>query len=137
LDLFDLPEPPGLFARGARDIRDTISFLFQFAKDLSQPSQRDGREHIDYVPSQAFTEFVRYHMKTRDGKSIDGIRYRSSRNGRACVVLFCERENCIDVDEWNRKERILRLQEGSLGRLSEEQFREARDRIAKRRQDNE
>jgi len=125
LDLFDLPEPPGFFASGTHEIRETIKFLRQFARDLSQPIPRDGKEHIDYVPSQAFTEFVRYHMKAQNGESIDGIRYRSSRNGRPCIVLFCERENCIATEDWQRAERILRLEECSLQRFSEEQFREA------------
>jgi hypothetical protein len=53
------------------------------------------------VPTQVFTEYVRYHMITYDGKPIDGIRYRSSfdyhdsHGDRGCYVLFFEQDECM------------------------------------------
>jgi RES domain len=55
---------------------------------------RRRKQHIEYVPTQVFTEYVRYHMAAPDGKPVDGIRYLSSWDRRPCVVLF------LDADDW-------------------------------------
>ena len=81
LDLVNLPKMPGFFQQGTSEFRDTLSFLRHFAIDLAAPVTRDGREHIEYVPTQAFTEYVRHEMTLHDGATVDGIRYRSAVNG--------------------------------------------------------
>jgi hypothetical protein len=106
LDLVDLPDPPSYFDIDRRDLYHAVVFLRRFARDLAIPITRDGREHIEYAPTQAFTEFVRFEMKADTKKGFAGIRYRSSRNGRPCVVLFCGQAECVDdpdaygVDRW-------------------------------------
>ena len=58
------------------------------------PIARDDRIHIDYVPTQVVTEYVR-SARFPDGR-LDGIRYRSSRReGGISVVLFADQTNVI------------------------------------------
>ena len=63
LDLADLPPIPSLF----EEISDTLPydphkalrFLHRLADDISRPIERDDRVHIEYVPTQVVTEFLR------------------------------------------------------------------------------
>ena len=95
LDLVDLPAFPSFFQLGSSGFRNALVFLRHFAHDLSIPVVRDGREHIEYVPTQAFTEYVRYELRLHSDTVVDGIRYRSAINGRPCVVLFCTQDECV------------------------------------------
>ena len=94
LDLFDLSALPSYFAQDRRGEWDEVSFLRRFAAEVAKPIRRDGRSHVEYVPTQAFTEFVRFQMRRKPNGGIDGIRYRSSRDGKPCVVLFCTAQQC-------------------------------------------
>jgi len=114
LNLVDIPEVPSFFNKEAVDIRNDLIFLQNFAHDLSKQIQRDGREHIEYVPTQAFTEYVRWEMKTNDGQPIDGICYRSSKNGKSCYVLFCEQDECVGKPEFSVERRWLKFDISSL-----------------------
>jgi HEPN/RES N-terminal domain 1/RES domain len=115
LDLVDLPEVPSLFHLGLFDHRNTLIFLRHFATDLAAPVGRDGREHIEYVPTQAFSEFVRYELRADDGSPIHGIRYRSAANERTCYVLFCTRDECVSRHSQPRKaERWLEFDRESI-----------------------
>lgn len=96
LDLIDIPDPPSYFDIERRDLHHAILFLRRFVRELAEPIIRGGREHIEYVPTQAFTEYVRFQMKADDDHAFDGLRYRSSRNGKACVVLFCGQPECVN-----------------------------------------
>lgn len=95
LDLVELPSMPSFFQLGSSDYRNALVFLRHFAVDLAIPVPRDGREHIDYVPTQAFTEFVRYELRDPDGAQLDGIRYLSAVNALPCYVLFCTQDECV------------------------------------------
>ena len=79
LDLFDLPRVPSFFDIAAAEIRHSLIFLKRFAQTISESIIRDGREYIEYVPTQAFSEYVRYQMAADDGTAIDGIRFVSSK----------------------------------------------------------
>lgn len=114
LDLVDIPDVPSFFNKEAVDISADLIFLRNFADDLSEPIQRDGQEHIEYVPTQAFTEYVRWETKTNDGQSIDGIRYRSSKNGKSCYVLFCKQDECVDEPMFPVERRWLNFDLSSL-----------------------
>ena len=95
LDLVDLPGFPSFFKLGTSEYRHILHFLHRFAQDVAGKVPRDGTEHLDYVPTQAFTEYVRYELALAGGKSIDGIRYKSSANGHPCYVLFCGQAECL------------------------------------------
>ena len=73
VDLTNLPERPSIFG-GDADLYHQVVFLQQFIKDVTLPVILDGREHIDYVPTQVFTEYLRYSFPA----PIDGIVFPSA-----------------------------------------------------------
>lgn len=95
LNLTSLPTPPSYFSPDGPSRRHYIEFLKKFVKDLSLPIARDDRQHIEYVPTQVFTEFVRHVMKGPNGVPVHGIWYSSSRNGERCCVIFATQEECL------------------------------------------
>ena len=69
---------------------DWLIFLREFLLDFSSPIERDDRIHIDYVPTQVVTEYLR-DAKLEGDPPLDGIKYRSSRRkGGICYVLFID-----------------------------------------------
>jgi len=53
---------PSIFDEEQRDLRPTVRFLTDFAKDVSKPITKDGREHINYVPTQIVSEYMRHYV---------------------------------------------------------------------------
>jgi hypothetical protein len=96
LDLVGLPRTPSLFDGDHETILDraAIGFLHAFVDDLTKPIDKDGREHVEYVPSQVVTEYVRYRLSEKVGRPIDGIRYPSARlkDGTGCVLFFAQED---------------------------------------------
>ena len=90
LDLTEIPKTS--FWEQDRDYREQLRFLNTFSKEISKPIKPDNRVHIEYVPTQVFTEFLRYVFKYYGKESLDGIKYRSSINGKPCIVLFCNQK---------------------------------------------
>ena len=69
---------------------DWLIFMSEFLHDFSSPIERDNRIHIDYVPTQVVTEYLRDAKLERD-PPLDGIKYRSARRkGGICYVLFID-----------------------------------------------
>jgi hypothetical protein len=100
LDLADLPDIPSAFEEDGHHRIHPLRFLHEFAYDIVQPIDRDGREHIEYVPTQIVTEYFRRVFRDAQGDAIDGIIYDSSRpGGDRAFVLFCENEQCSDPDD--------------------------------------
>lgn len=111
LDLTELPDIPSVFADETRQFIHPMRFLHAFAADLVKRIARDGREHIEYVPTQIVTEFFRRVFRDADGKPLDGLLYRSSRPGAgtACVV-FAENDQCAEANfEGKPSKQFLRL----------------------------
>lgn len=78
-----LPEPPGFFELGQRERRFLCTFLHEFVEDLRKTVEKDGREHIEYVPTQVLTEYLKSSLP------IDGMIFPSAkREGGQCVVLW-------------------------------------------------
>lgn len=103
LDLTNIPENVSFFSDWDLMKRIGVGFLSSFAQDVSKPIKKDGLEHIEYVPTQVFTEFVRHDMTEHE--RIDGIKYRSSKNGRNCYVLFVEQDECLpDPSKYGNKQ---------------------------------
>lgn len=105
LNLTNLPEIPSIFDQNRNHLRSSLIFLRGFVGELSKPINKDGFEHIEYVPTQVFTEYIRHLFKSTNGASVEGILYPSARhtNGVSCV-LFIENEQCCDkVDERDGK----------------------------------
>lgn len=115
VDLVDLPAVPGFFSEVSRPSRQYLSFLRAFSREIAKPVPRDDRVHVDYVPTQVFTEFLR---DARFGnQNIDGIRYPSATSeAGANVVLFAtqrdvigavDRERCSwDPEPWLELKRV-------------------------------
>ena len=61
-----------------------------FLQDFSSPIESDDHIHIDYVPTQVVTEYLR--DATLDGlPPVEGIKYLSARRkGGICYVLFID-----------------------------------------------
>jgi hypothetical protein len=88
LDLAEIPQMPSLFDESYRHLRAGLKFMRAFADDLAEPIQRDGREHIDYVPTQIVSEFFRLRFNLPGG-SANGICFKSSKQvDGICVCLF-------------------------------------------------
>jgi hypothetical protein len=102
IDLTSLPPIPGYYS--VAPDRLLIAFLHDFVADLVKPITLDGREHIDYVPTQIVTEYLRYFTELE----IHGLRFASSQYlGGFNIVLFCDSTNCVnppgsdlDQDGW-------------------------------------
>jgi hypothetical protein len=86
-----------------------LLFLRNFARDLSASVVQDGREHINYVPTQVVTEYMRWLPAI----AIDGILFTSAQNGGTCCVIFCGPEGCANAGEETNKT-MLRLKNGSI-----------------------
>jgi hypothetical protein len=87
--------------------------MFDFMKDFTSPIDKDGREHIDYVPTQVVSEYFRSYMKTSAGTKVDGIIYPSAQNDKPCCVLFCGQEGCVSSSFGNKKQ-LLEMDKDSL-----------------------
>lgn len=123
LDLSSLPPIPSIFDVAQQQRRYNLVFLHSFAADLAKPIEREAgsrtKEHIEYVPTQIVTEYVRRVLRV-DGQHLHGIVYRSSRRaGHDCVVLFVDNEGCVEaLPGWTADSKaVLALVPGSAARL--------------------
>ena len=99
VNLVDLPSIPDLLDAEHRWQRDGLIFLHAFREDFVKPVIKDGREHVEYVPSQIVTEYFRYRFRYEGSMQVQGVLYPSARSpeGVACV-LFVSYEDC--ADDW-------------------------------------
>lgn len=96
LDLAELPDIPSVFDTENHYLIHPLRFLHAFAEDLAKPIARDGREHIEYVPTQIVTEYFRRVFHGPGKTQLDGLIYRSARHpGGKALVLFCENAQCV------------------------------------------
>ena len=97
IDLSAVPPVPSLFDRQRAEQRVPCIFLRSFVEDFVKSVQKDGREHIEYVPTQIVTEYVRRVFRDQSGEEVHGIVYPSAvADGMSCV-LFIER---APAGEW-------------------------------------
>ena len=120
LDLSKLPEIPSFFAQVRYD-RDHLLFLHEFVKSITEPVEHDGREHIEYVPSQIVTEYFRHRYRPDANSTLDGIVYPSAqRRGGRSVIIFASQDDLNPVPrEWTHEEVVplLVLEVASIRRL--------------------
>ena len=94
LDLTNIKPVPSIFS-GERHLRPVLKFLHAFVHDLSEIIKKDGRVHIEYVPTQIVTEYFRHAFESHGRTPVRGILYPSSRaTGSTACVLFFTREEC-------------------------------------------
>lgn len=92
---FELTEDsqrPSPFAPKNKDRSDLLEVICDFATNVSRPIIPDGRQHIDYVPTQVITEFFR----TIPTQHLDGIKLKSSQDGKDTFVLFFTADDVAD-----------------------------------------
>lgn len=97
LDLTNVPPTPSIFDETMRHLKLPLSFLNAFLADFIKPITKDGREHIEYVPTQVVTEYFRHVFIDEGGEPLQGILYPSSQSsmGKACVFFF-DQSNCTE-----------------------------------------
>lgn len=99
VDLIALPKEVSIWM----DKWEAVSFLKSFHNDITRPLLNDANEAIEYIPSQIFTEYLRWMFTDKNGRNIDGLMYRSSKTQKANVVLFCNNKNSR---EWLKLENL-------------------------------
>lgn len=99
VDLTALPTDVSIWM----DKWEGIAFLKSFHKDITQPLLKEAKEAIEYVPSQIFTEYLRWMFTDKQGRHVDGLTYKSCKTKKANVVLFCNNE---ESREWVKLENL-------------------------------
>lgn len=95
VDFTDLPSVPSLFDQAERRAdRPPRIFLRQFVGHLTRLIQKDGRHHVEYVPSQVVTEYLRDRWRDENGNRPSGLRYPSAagRDGNSVVLFYTHRD---------------------------------------------
>jgi len=96
LNLAEIPAMPSLFDAKMKRRRRAMSFLMSFADEISRPIRKGGSEHIEYIPTQVFTEYIKHVYRDRGRIGLDGILYKSTvREGGINCVLFVTKEDCL------------------------------------------
>jgi hypothetical protein len=99
IDLASALDVPSLFSE-ERERRPFVAFLRRFQAAIARATPRDGREHIEYVPSQVVTEWFRTVFRPGDGGTIDGLAYPSIQaSGGVNVALFVGQRDVADQPE--------------------------------------
>lgn len=93
LDLTELPPLPSIFDSDHSEEREGLIFLEHFIDAIAVPVTKDGREHVDYLPSQVVCEFFSQIFQIDGEDQLDGIAYPSAvRPGGKNFVIFPPRE---------------------------------------------
>lgn len=93
LDLTNLPVP----SFWAPSDWEGVIFLHAFSREITKSIIRDDRVHTAYVPSQVFTEYLRYIYKLSNGDNLDGMIYNSSICGGKNIVLFYNQSRSKEI----------------------------------------
>lgn len=118
LDLTRIPSIPSLFDQQRNPLRPAIKFLTSFNEDLSKRVEKDGREHIEYIPTQVATEYFRRVFRDADNEAVRGIVYESSRHeGGISWVLFFENDDCTQDDRSDTNGKWLSMLTASVRRI--------------------
>jgi RES domain len=65
--------------------------------EIAKPFERDDRVHIEYVPTQVITEWLRTRFDPGPGVPLAGVLYGSSRNECGInVSLFIDNDGACD-----------------------------------------
>lgn len=84
-------------------------FLHYFNENITKRVDPKDTNHLQYIPTQVFTEFLRYMFRDAKGEQVDGLIYGSSKTEEKNIVLFCnQKESKNFVDENVRIEKFER-----------------------------
>lgn len=107
IDFTKLPQFISIFDKEDRGFREKLMFMKSFLRDFVSPIEKDGREHVDSVPTQIVTEFIRDFFLSYN---VQGILYPSSKNNKKCCVLFFDCSNCTQDAQDDRSQIYLSLE---------------------------
>ncbi|WP_370795003.1 HEPN-associated N-terminal domain-containing protein [Bacteroides stercorirosoris] len=93
VDLFKIPK---ILSFWMPEYYAEYKFLRQFHDEITKPTT--ANPGIEYVPTQIFTEYLRY----LSSKQIDGIMYKSSLTGDKNVVLFYDNKTSREIMQLNK-----------------------------------
>lgn len=113
VDLANIPDVPSLFAdANRREDRPVLIFLHGFVRSLTRPITKDRREHIEYVPSQVVTEYLRDRFEGDEGTRPKGITYPSAagRGGESLVLFYSHKDFTNDLPPAVRQRPPLELE---------------------------
>lgn len=120
LDLSNLPPFPSLFDEDRAWSRPMFAFMHAFIRDATTAVEKDGREHVDYVPTQIVSEYFRTVYRFENKKPIRGVFYPSAKcPGGVSTVLFADGRNVVGVDTgYEQYPKLLELIPSSVKRLT-------------------
>ena len=96
-----------LFDTEKEELRESYVLLGRYRDDLNLPISNDGSQHIDYIPTQIVTEYLKNSFVTDDGKEIHGIVYPSAkRKNYNNVVLFFD-NNLISENKTDKSKYLV------------------------------
>lgn len=84
LDLTRKPTFPSYFDEAKHQQFGMARFLKSFVQSITQPIIPDGRQHVEYTPTQVLTEYFRWMPNNR----IDGITLPSAQTHEKTYALF-------------------------------------------------
>ncbi len=93
LDFTADPAPAGSpLDPAARTALRMSAFLSSFVEHVTRSVIPDGRQHVEYAPTQVLTEYLRWMSP----HPIDGIALPSAQTGGKTYVIFCDRNGVAD-----------------------------------------
>lgn len=112
VDLSLIPQPPSVFDLDRKEDYYPLIFLNSFIDDLVSPIKRDEKVHINYVPTQVVTEYLRYPFSDElRPERINGLIYKSSKtDDKACVLFFDNQESTKSLESDPAKYKHLPVQ---------------------------
>jgi hypothetical protein len=68
-------------------------FLHSFNREITKKLDPKDTNLLQYIPTQVFTEFLRYMFTDKKGRRLDGMIYGSSKTRDKNIVLFCNQND--------------------------------------------
>ena len=108
LNLTRLPQLPSIFDNERREEAEGLIFLASFIKEITKPVKKDGKEHVEYAPTQVVSEYFSVVFQSNDGSYLDGILYPSAVHPSGQNVVLFPTERCFErkfdqvefIDAW-------------------------------------
>lgn len=89
MNLTQLPPLSSVFDSNRRQEREELLFLESFVEEIKKTIEKNGTEHIEYVPSQVVSEYFALVFEASNGQCLDGVLYPSAvQRGGHNLVLF-------------------------------------------------
>ncbi|CAM4183635.1 HEPN-associated N-terminal domain-containing protein [Mycobacterium senriense] len=95
LDLTSSPAPISPFCLEKREHARMGRFLSSFVRYIAAPVIPDGRQHVEYAPTQLLTEYLRWVPEPK----LDGIALPSAQTENCTYVLFFSRSECATLGD--------------------------------------